>query len=783
MSNNDPTPANDSSTRSPVAGIWSDEPYRLLVDSVRDYAIFLLDPEGKVASWNTGAERINGYRPAEIIGTHFSAFYPQSAIERGWPERELEHAKRLGRFEDEGWRVRKDGSMFWANVVITPVRNDEGRLLGFSKVTRDLSERREHEERLRQSEERFRLLVEMIQDYAIFLLDPEGRVASWNAGAQRIKGYAAQEIIGRSFTTFYPQEALDRNWPATELEHAKRLGRFEDEGWRVRKDGSRFWANVVITALRDPDGKLRGFAKVTRDLTERRAQEERVRQSEERFRLLLEGLEDYAICMLDPAGRVVSWNSGARRSMGYTAEEIVGIGYERFFVEEERAQAGHFLEQARLHRKAEEQLRFCRKDGQVFWAHLALSALHDATGELRGYAMIVRDLSERKRMETLEEQGRHLTEFLAMLAHELRNPLAPIRNAVAIIGAQKELPPAVTWSRDVIERQATQLARLVDDLLDVSRITRGKLRLVAEPLDLAVALHRAVEASRPLIEARHHRLYEQLPPSPMPVHGDLTRLTQVFLNILNNAAKYTPEGGEIRLSGGLEGNDVVVRVRDNGVGIAPALLERVFDLFAQGDRTLDRSEGGLGIGLTLARRIVALHGGQIAARSPGAGKGSEFEVRLPRLQAAAQPAERDARGQAPHVHGPRRAILVVDDNVDSANSMAMLLRMSGHHVEVAHDGPSALDRVSSRNPDIVLLDIGLPGMNGYEVAEEMRARDRKGHHLRIYAMTGYGQPQDRERSLESGFDGHLVKPVLPDELFRLIDNPNGKNPPNGAERA
>jgi PAS domain S-box-containing protein len=766
----------DSEDQRPRTGVpsgsWTDEPYRLLVESIRDYAIFLLDLDGRVASWNPGAERINGYKVDEIVGRHFSIFYPASAVERGWPDRELETARRLGRFEDEGWRVRKDGSTFWATVIISTVRDASGRLIGFSKVTRDLSERRENEERLRQSEERFRLLVETVQDYAIFLLDPDGRVATWNAGAQRIKGYTAQEVIGRSFTMFYPQDALDRNWPAIELEHAKRLGRFEDEGWRVRKDGSRFWANVIITALRDAEGRLRGFAKITRDLTERRAQEERLRQSEERFRLLLEGLSDYAICMLDTDGRVASWNAGARKIMGYAAEEIMGERYDRFFREEDR-EAGRpdqVLDAARAHRRTEEQLSLCRKGHADFWGHLSMSALHDERGELRGFALLVRDLSERKRMESLEEQGRHLTEFMAMLAHELRNPLAPIRNAVAILSATPDLPAQAAWSRDVIDRQTTQLARLVDDLLDVSRITRGKLRLQSAPMDLEVSLQRAIEASRPLIDARRHCLEVKVPPG-LTVHGDMTRIAQVFLNIINNAAKYTPEGGRIVVEARSEGNDAVVRVRDTGVGIPPGLLERVFDLFAQGERTLDRSEGGLGIGLTLARRIVALHGGSITARSEGTGRGSEFEVRLPLLLAGTHEGRASDGPRSAAGHVSRRAILVVDDNVDSANSMAMLLRMGGHEVEVAHDGPTALDRVSAHIPDVILLDIGLPGMSGYQVAKQVRARFDHSRALRIYAMTGYGQPQDRTRSLESGFDGHLVKPVLPDELFRIIESP------------
>ncbi|HEX6634484.1 MAG TPA: PAS domain S-box protein [Usitatibacter sp.] len=752
------------------ADLWGDEPFRRLVETVRDYAIFLLDARGRILTWNAGAERLKGWTAAEAIGKDFSMFYPPDAIERRWPEYELETAAQLGRFEDEGWRVRKDGTRLWANVVITAIRSDDGRLAGYAKVTRDLSERRQNEERLRESEERFRLLVENVQDYAIFMLDPQGRVVSWNQGARRIKGYEASEIIGKHFSVFYTQEAVGRQWPSTELKEAERAGHFEDEGWRLRKDGSRFWANVVITALRDRDGTLRGFSKITRDLSERREQEERVRESEERFRLLLEGIEDYAIFMLDPVGRVTSWNTGAQRMTGYSQEDIVGQSFERFYPADDVAagRPADDLRQAKLTRHSEDLGWRLRKDGERFWAETVLSALHDDDGRLRGFAQVTRDMTERKRMESLEQQGRRLTEFLAMLAHELRNPLAPIRNAVTIMGAHGELPPQVAWSRDVIERQATQLARLVDDLLDVSRITRGKLRMKGEAMDLNVAVHRALEASRPLIDARRQALELRLAARPLPVHGDMTRLTQVVVNLLNNAAKYTPEGGRIEVESAQERDECVVRVRDNGMGIPPYLLDRVFDLFAQGERTLDRSEGGLGIGLTLARRIVALHGGSIAARSEGAGRGAEFEVRLPRLEVKlASPSE--VPGGETRAAGNRRSILVVDDNEDAANSLAMLLQMTGHEVSIAHDGEAALQRIAAAPPDIVLLDIGLPGMSGYEVAERIRAMPHLSG-MRVYALTGYGQEEDRRRSAQAGFAGHLVKPVIPAELFALIES-------------
>ena len=613
-------------------------------------------------------------------------------------------------------------------------------------------------------------LVDGVRDYAIFLLDTKGHVMSWNQGAERIKGYRADEIIGKHVSTLYPREALERDWPQRELAEAARLGRFEDEGWRVRKDGSQFWANVVITALCDCEGVHCGFSKITRDLTERRKHEERLKESEERFRLLVDGVEDYAIFMLDPKGVVTSWNTGAQRITGYKPEEIIGQSFERFYRPEDVA-LGHpaaELRAATLNHRVEDRAWRVRKDGTRYWSEIVVTALHDGDGRLRGFAKVTRDLSERKRMEILEEQGRHLTEFLAMLAHELRNPLAPIRNALAIMAVNREASPQVAWCRDVIERQTLHLTRLVDDLLDVSRITRGKLRMEGTTMDIVSAVHRAIEATRPIIDARKHRLHLNIESESIPVNGDLTRLTQVIVNLLNNAAKYTPGGGDITLEVAAEGDDAVVRVRDNGVGIPSELLDHVFDLFAQGERTIDRSEGGLGIGLTLVRRIVGLHGGSVSAASEGVGKGSEFVVRIPRLHLERSEARPQVGGFALPGGLQKRSVLVVDDNADSASSMATLLRMVGHDVEIEHDGPAALTRIAAAVPDIVLLDIGLPGMSGYEVARHLRARP-EGQGLRIFAMTGYGHEEDRKRSLEAGFDGHLVKPVMPAELLALID--------------
>jgi len=341
-------PSATTSAASPANRIIGsdDSDYRLIIDDVSDYAIFLLDPGGFIRTWNGGAKRIKGYERDEVVGRHFSIFYPEELIAKNWPDTELATARETGRFEDEGWRLRKDGTRFWANIVITRLTDADGKFLGFSKITRDLSDRRRYEEKLRTSEERFRLLVEGVHDYAIFMLDPSGHIVSWNAGAQRIKGYAATEILGKHFSIFYPDEVVNSGWPAEELRRAMRDGHFEDEGWRIRKDGSRFWGNVTITALHDETGRHRGFAKVTRDLTDKR------------------------------------------------------------------------------------------------------------------------------RISSLEDEGKRVTNFLAMLGHELRNPLAPISNALSILEMAGVESEQARMAQAVIGRQLKQIVRLVDDLLDVGRIQR-----------------------------------------------------------------------------------------------------------------------------------------------------------------------------------------------------------------------------------------------------------------------------------------------------------------------
>jgi signal transduction histidine kinase/ActR/RegA family two-component response regulator len=373
----------------------------------------------------------------------------------------------------------------------------------------------------------------------------------------------------------------------------------------------------------------------------------------------------------------------------------------------------------------------------------------------------------RQRTQELGEANRRKDEFLAMLAHELRNPLAPIRNAIQVMRLLAKEDVNLCWAGDVVERQVQHMSRLVDDLLDVSRFTSGKITLQKEPTDLAAVVARAVEAARPAIEERRQEMSVALPPELMRVEGDPIRLAQVVGNLLNNAAKYTPEGGRIWLTARREGNTAVVSVRDTGVGIAADMLPRVFDLFAQADRSLAHSEGGLGVGLTLVKSLVELHGGSVEAHSPGPNRGSEFVVRLPLLADGQRPSGGEEPGDAQAVPLPPRRILVVDDNVDSAESLAVLLRLQGHEVEVAHDGATALAAAQTFRPQAVLLDIGLPGMDGYEVARRLRQQSVPAEML-LVAVTGYCQEEDRRRSQEAGFNAHLVKPVCLGTLHALL---------------
>ena len=644
-----------------------------MIDAVQDYAIFLLSPTGVIRSWNSGAERTMGYPAEEVIGKHFSIFYGPEDLENKKPQYELEVAEDKGRIEDEGWRIRKDGTPFWANTVITALRNSEGKVTGFAKVTRDLTERRAAEEKLRESEEIFRLLVQSVKDYAIFMLDAGGHIATWNEGAQRIKGYKPEEIIGKHFSTFYPEADVRAGKPARELEIATAEGSVEDEGWRVRKDGTTFWANVVITAVRDSHGQLRGFTKVTRDMTERK-------RAEEIQRALLE-----------------------QREARLEAEE-----------ERRRAEAGYRVAQ---------------------------------------------------------EANRAKDEFLMTLSHELRTPMT------AILGWSRLLPtlsPGDQSFKDAvasIARSAQLQARLIDDVLDVSRIVSGKLRLAVEDIDVSRLLNNAIEAVRPSADAKRITISTLYGPSLGSVVGDPTRLQQVIWNLLTNAVKFTARGGAIRVLGRRTASHLQIAVEDTGEGIEPSFLPHVFEPFRQAENPNTRVHGGLGLGLSIVRYIAEAHGGTVSVESPGRGKGATFTVTLPIAAVSAAPHRtRESSTESDHpAVAPGRLtgvkIVLVDDDPEGRGMLRAVLESAGASVVVLDNAPAALDRVTQTRPDILITDIAMPEMDGYALAREVR-RQPSLEGLKIVALSAF--PESRVAVKDSGFSEYLAKPIDPADLVDAI---------------
>jgi PAS domain S-box-containing protein len=495
----------------------------------------------------------------------------------------------------------------------------------------------------------------------------------------------------------------------------------------------------------------------------------------QRIEFLLDGVRDYAILMLDPQGHVLSWNDAATLLFGYHAAEVIGQPFARFFIPEDR-EAGR--PEAELHQAAAVGQVSCeqwqvRRDGTRFWGCVILTTLRDERGELKGFAKVIRDATDRKQLEMelrrqaeeLAEANRRKDEFLAMLSHELRNPLAPVLNSVHVLRQAPDDPSVVQFAGNMVERQVRHMARLIDDLLEVTRLTHGKVRLRPERVELGALAERAAESVRPLMEERGHHLAVVPPPQPIGLEADPVRLDQVLINLLNNAAEFTDPGGHVELTVAREGDEAVIRVHDDGMGIHPDLLPRVFDLFAQADTSLDRGGGGLGIGLTLVKRVVTLHGGTIQVHSEGPGRGSEFVVRLPALPGSSGA---DAAQPAAAVSPISLRILIVDDNVDMAMSLSILLQMHGHRVEMAHDGAVALELSQARTFDVILLDIGLPSIDGYEVARRIRARGGDPRPL-LVGISGYGFDADRRRAEEAGFDLYLVKPVDPKLLEALLE--------------
>lgn len=516
--------------------------------------------------------------------------------------------------------------------------------------------------------------------------------------------------------------------------------------------------------------------------------EDSLRRSEEQLRIVMESIMDHALITTDTQRVITGWNQGAQNLFGFTSEEALGQLEDIIFTPEDRANGvpQQEVETAQREGKAFDERYHMRKDGSRLYVSGVQSPLYSGNGLLMGYVKVARDLTERRQMEqALRQADQRKDEFLATLAHELRNPLAPIRNTLQILTLTADGNEMVTSSVDLMTRQVNQLVRLIDDLLDVSRISRGTVQLRPERIDLRAVVEQAVDASRPLYQADGRVLTVELPPTPLYIQGDMTRLIQVVSNLLNNAAKFTNEGGRVWLTlervdeepnpntvrgraartSGPASPAYRLRVRDDGIGIATDQLERIFELFAQADATLERSRNGLGLGLTLVRQLVELHGGRVAAHSEGLGRGSEFTVHLPALAEPPKP-QPAADANAKQPTGGRR-ILVIDDNRDAATTLAMLLKLKGYQSHARYSGREGIVAAESLQPEIVLLDIGMPDLNGYDTCRLIR-RQPWGQSMVLIALTGYGLEEDKRLSREAGFDSHLVKPVNLADLLQLL---------------
>jgi PAS domain S-box-containing protein len=722
-----------------------------LLDSVSDYAIYMLDREGRVISWNAGGERLKGYRRADVEGQHFSRFFTLEDRSAGLPERLLERAARDGKVESEGWRVRKDGSRFWALAVLHAVRDEAGELIGFAKVTRDMTPQREAHQALLESERRFRLLVEGVIDYAIYMLDVNGAVVNWNRGAERLKGYTSNEIVGRHFSTFYTPEDRAAGLPARALETALREGRYESEGWRIRKDGSRFWALAVVDPIYDDDGELIGFAKVTRDISQRKAAEEALAESERQFRMLVSGVVDYALIMLDPNGIVTNWNAGAQHIKGYTAEEIVGQHFSRFYTEADRAAALPIkaLQTAAEHGRFESEGWRVRKDGSLFWASIVIDAVRDEAGQIAGYAKITRDITDKRNAQLeLQRTNERLAQASKMealgkltggVAHDFNNLLMVVSGQAQLLRKKLEGDARAIRALDAIEAAATRGEDLTRHLLAFAR--RQRLRPEAVSLaSRANGLRELLAASLPPTV----KLSVHTPKSGWPVEVDPSELELALLNLAVNARDAMPDGGVLTLGAdnarlepgeveGLEGDFVAISVSDTGAGIPPDILPRIFDPFF----TTKEVDKGTGLGLSQVYGFADQSGGRVTVRSE-LGHGATFTLYLPRAQE--KPAPPVEGGDHASVTGAR--ILVVEDNPEVAEVAAGLLEQLGHHVKVVGSAAAALAALEAgETPDLVFSDVVMAGaIDGVGLARKVRSAHPG---LPILLATGYSQAVER----------------------------------------
>jgi len=759
---------------------------RITLRSIGD-AVITTDIAGRVTYLNAIAESLTGWAYGDALNQPLDTVFRIINEETRLPvESPATKALREGivvGLANHTLLIRRDGTECPIDDSAAPIRDELGQVSGCVLIFRDVTAQRRAERDKAGQLLTARVLASIVEssDDAIIGKSLQGVIQSWNDGAERVFGYTAEEAIGHHISLIIPQERLaEEDRIIASLKAGERTEHFETE--RMRRGGERIWVSLTISPIKDDTGTVIGASKIARDITRQRQAEERAHRfsaeadsANAKVRAFFDQGAMFA-GIADPKGTVLEANRLSWEGCGYTRDQIVGKPFwegpwwspssplmGRIQAACTRAAAGQLFRQ---------EMPYYIADGSERVVDVTIQPIKDQDGRLLALSLMGTDITDRKRLEQtlrnlaadLSEADRRKTEFLAILSHELRNPLAPISNAVRALRSGRN-HGTIQSASEMLERQVGQMVRLVDDLLDMSRITRGKLELRKEQTELAPIVNQAVETLRALYKSTHRELIVRLPPDPVYLEADPARLAQVVGNILNNAFKFTDKGDRVWLTIERESNQVVIRVRDDGIGIAAEQLPRLFEMFTQVDTSMERSRDGLGIGLTLVKTLVEMHGGTVEVHSDGLGRGSEFTVRLPTSDETLKPPPQPTVSETVPTLG--RRVLVVDDNEDAAGSLAMLLELEGYQTLQAHDGVEAIEAAEHFRPDAVLLDVGLPRMNGYEVCRCIREQEW-GKDVILVALTGWGQEADRRRSEEAGFDAHMVKPPDQETLKKLL---------------